>query len=34
MDVSAVYLELFGRIPNLVRAAVHGLDAEQLHAVP
>lgn len=34
MDVSAVYLELFGRIPNLVRAAVHGLNAEQLHAVP
>lgn len=34
MDVSAVYLELFGRVPNLVRAAVHGLTPEQLHAPP
>lgn len=34
MDVSAVYLELFGRIPHLVRAAVNGMQPEALHAQP
>ena len=30
MDVAAVYLELFGRIPPLCRIAADGLDAEAL----
>jgi uncharacterized damage-inducible protein DinB len=34
MDVSDVYLELFGRIPPLVHAAVDGLDAEALTRRP
>lgn len=34
MQVSDVYLELFGRIPNLVRAAAHGMDPESLRAQP
>jgi hypothetical protein len=34
MDVSAVYLELFGRIPPLARTAVEGLSPEQLCAQP
>lgn len=34
MDVSDVYLELYGRVPPLARAAVEGLDADQLATVP
>lgn len=34
MDVAAVLLELYGRIPPLLRAAVDGLDAEQLTRPP
>ena len=34
MDVAAVYLELYGRIPPLARAAVEGLDADQLRQAP
>jgi len=34
VDVSAVYLELYGRIPPLVRDAVDGLDAVALRRVP
>jgi uncharacterized damage-inducible protein DinB len=34
MDVNEVYLELFGRIPPLVRGAVDGLDAGALTRVP
>jgi uncharacterized damage-inducible protein DinB len=34
MDVSSVYLELFDRIPNLVRAAVDGMSAEALRSRP
>lgn len=34
MDVSAVYLELYGRVPPLVRAAVDGLSPELLRVQP
>lgn len=34
MDVAAVYTELYGRLPDLVRGAVDGLDADQLAAAP
>ncbi len=34
MDVASVYLELYGRIPPLARAAVEGLSADQLAARP
>jgi uncharacterized damage-inducible protein DinB len=34
MEVSDVYLELYGRIPELVRGAVDGLTAEQLRTPP
>lgn len=34
MDVRDLYRELYGRIPDLVRAAVDGLDAEQLATPP
>ena len=34
MDVAAVYLELYGRIPPLARAAVEGLDTEGLTRRP
>lgn len=34
MDVSEVYVELYGRIPPLVRAAVEGLSAAQLVSRP
>lgn len=34
MDVAALLLELFGRIPPLARDAVRGLDREQLAARP
>ena len=34
MDVAAVYLELFGRIPPLVRTAVDGLDPDALRQAP
>lgn len=34
MDVCAVYIELFGRIPPLVRTAVEGLTTEQLTSRP
>jgi hypothetical protein len=34
MDVAAVLLELYGRIPPLVREAVSGLDPDQLVASP
>ncbi len=34
MDVAEVYLELFGRIPPLVRTVVDGLDCETLREVP
>lgn len=34
MQVSDVYLELFGRIPDLVRTAADGLQPEQLVAQP
>lgn len=34
MNVSEVYLELFGRIPNLVRAAVDGMEPAALTAEP
>ncbi len=34
MDVAEVYLELFGRIPPLVRTAVDGLDPESLTRAP
>ncbi len=34
MDVAAVLLELYGRIPPLAREAVEGLDADQLAEVP
>ena len=34
MNVAAVYLELFGRIPSLVHPAVDGLDAASLTRQP
>ena len=34
MNVDDVYLELYGRIPPLVRAAVHGLDHASLTTSP
>ncbi|MEZ5186719.1 MAG: DUF664 domain-containing protein [Candidatus Nanopelagicales bacterium] len=34
MDVSEVYLELFGRIPPLVRTSVEGLDPQALTQAP
>jgi len=34
MDVSAVYLDLYGRIPHLVQEAVDGLTPEQLREAP
>jgi uncharacterized damage-inducible protein DinB len=34
MDVAGIYEELYGRLPPLARAAVHGLDREQLLARP
>jgi uncharacterized damage-inducible protein DinB len=34
MDVDAVCEELYGRLPDLVRRAVEGLDAEQLRRSP
>jgi uncharacterized damage-inducible protein DinB len=34
VDVDAVYEELYGRLPDLVRGAVEGLDAEQLRRSP
>ena len=34
VDVADVLLDLYGRIPALVRAAVDGLDADQLAASP
>lgn len=34
MDVAAVFIELYGRIPPLARHAVEGLDVEQLTARP
>jgi hypothetical protein len=34
MDVAATYLELFGRVPPLARAAVEGLDADALITAP
>lgn len=34
MDVSALLLELYGRIPPLAHEAVDGLDAEQLSRAP
>jgi hypothetical protein len=34
MDVAAVYLDLYGRIPPLVRAAVDGLDRDALVRQP
>ena len=34
MDVSSLLLEVYGRIPPLVRRAVEGLDAEQLGTRP
>lgn len=34
MDVAALYLELYDRIPPLVRRAVDGLDLERLTAPP
>jgi hypothetical protein len=34
MDVAALLLELYGRIPPLARRAVDGLDAGQLAAAP
>lgn len=34
MDVAEVYLELFGRIPPLVRTAVDGLDPDALTRAP
>ncbi len=34
MDVSSVYLELYGRIPPLARDAVAGLSPERLTEAP
>jgi uncharacterized damage-inducible protein DinB len=34
MDTAPLLLELYGRIPPLVAAAVEGLDAEELHRAP
>ena len=34
MDVAAVFLELYGRVPPLVRSAVEGLDVDALTARP
>lgn len=34
MQVADVYVELYGRLPDLVRGAVQGLNAEQLAAPP
>ena len=34
MDVAALLLELYGRIPPLVRQAVDGLDAKRLTEIP
>ncbi len=34
MDVDGYLVELYGRLPDLVRAAVEGLDEEQLTAAP
>jgi hypothetical protein len=34
MDVAALLLELYGRIPPLVKQAVEGLDADQLTPAP
>jgi hypothetical protein len=34
MNVSGLLNEAFGRLPELVRSAVHGLTAEQLHWAP
>lgn len=34
MDLNELLAELFGRIPDHVRAAVDGLDADTLHARP
>lgn len=34
MDVSETLIELYGRLPDLVRAAVEDLDAEQLATPP
>ena len=34
MEINELLAELFGRIPDHVRAAVGGLDADELHARP
>jgi uncharacterized damage-inducible protein DinB len=34
MDVAALLLETYGRVPPLAADAVEGLDAEQLHQAP
>lgn len=34
MDVAALLLELYGRVPPLAAQAVEGLDAEQLRRIP
>ena len=34
MDVSDLLVEAYGRVPDLVRTAVEGLSADQLHRAP